>query len=271
MTADVVRVSPDWLQLREPADAAARSGELVEVLRGRLPLNDPITVHDLGCGTGSMLRWLSPHLPGPQHWVMYDRDPELLALVDHLAPTAADGSAVTTQTRTRDITQLPADDLDGATLITASALLDMFTADELERFVASCVRADCPALMTISVIGRVSLHPIDALDERITEAFNAHQRRTIDDRLLLGPDAVALAGELFTDHGFEVLVRPSHWALESSSLTAEWLAGWLDAACEADPGLMGEIEEYRQRRIGQLSIGTLRVTVQHHDLLASPQ
>ena len=35
-------------------------------------------IHDLGCGTGSMGRWLAPLLPGPQHWVVHDRDADLL-------------------------------------------------------------------------------------------------------------------------------------------------------------------------------------------------
>ena len=43
---------------------------------GRRP---PLLVHDLGSGTGSMVRWLAPRLPGPQHWVLHDRDPDLLA------------------------------------------------------------------------------------------------------------------------------------------------------------------------------------------------
>ena len=36
-------------------------------------------IHDLGSGTGSMSRWLAPRLPGPQHWVLHDRDADLLA------------------------------------------------------------------------------------------------------------------------------------------------------------------------------------------------
>ena len=58
----------DWLALREPADAAARSRTLVDVLR---PVLDgrpdrPLEVHDLGCGAGSMGRWLAPLLSVPQ-------------------------------------------------------------------------------------------------------------------------------------------------------------------------------------------------------------
>ena len=70
-----------------------------------------------------------------------------------------------------------------------------------------------PALITLSVVGRVDLTPADPLDERIGEAFNAHQRRTTGGRRLLGPDARDLAADLFTRRGVEVLVRSSPWRL----------------------------------------------------------
>ena len=89
-------------------------------------------IHDLGCGTGAMGRWLAPLLPGPQHWVVHDRDADLLevAAADLPGP-AADGAAVTVEARQSDITRLHPGDLTGATLITASALLDLLTEDEL--------------------------------------------------------------------------------------------------------------------------------------------
>ena len=79
MTVQAVRVSPAWLRLREPADAAARASDLVEPIRMRLPERGRAVIHDLGCGTGSMGRWLAPRLAGSQHWVLYDRDADLLA------------------------------------------------------------------------------------------------------------------------------------------------------------------------------------------------
>ena len=80
MTTGPVRASSEWLRWREPADAAARASELIEKVRSYLPTHGGATIHDLGCGTGSMTRWLAVRLPGPQHWVMYDSDDELLTL-----------------------------------------------------------------------------------------------------------------------------------------------------------------------------------------------
>jgi hypothetical protein len=230
-------------------------------------------VHDLGCGSGAMGRWFAPLLPGAQHWVLHDRDPVLLERARQDRPgCAADGAPVTVETRQDDITALDADDLAGARLVTASALLDMMTADELERFVRTCTSAGCPVLVALSVVGRVDLEPADPLDDDLADAFNAHQRRTDAGRSLLGPDAVEVATGLFRRYGAEVLVRPSPWRLGAgeTALTREWLAGWLGAACEQRPGLSTAAEAYQVRRRAQLDRGDLRVTVHHQDLLALP-
>ena len=107
MTVEEIRVSWGWLALREPADAAARAPDLVEHLGRHLPATGRRVIHDLGCGTGAMGRWLAPLLPGPQHWVVHDRDADLLevAAADLPGP-AADGAAVTVEARQSDITRL---------------------------------------------------------------------------------------------------------------------------------------------------------------------
>ena len=86
MIAEAVRVSPEWLRLREPADAAARSAELAERLGRHLAAAGRLVIHDLGGGSGAMGRWLAPRLPGPQHWVVHDRDADLLKLAVAGAP-----------------------------------------------------------------------------------------------------------------------------------------------------------------------------------------
>jgi hypothetical protein len=253
-----VRVSPGWLALREPADAAARAPDLV----GHLPPAGRWIIHDLGCGTGAMGRWLAPRLSGPQHWVLHDRDADLLKLA------AIDVPGVTIETRRSDVTRLCPADLAGASLITASALLDLLTEDELNGLVGLCAGAGCPALLTLSVVGHVELNPADSLDGRVAAAFDAHQRRG----RLLGPDAVTAAAEAFGRRGAEVLVRPSPWRLGSAhaGLAAEWFTGWLGAACEQEPELADDLGEYGRKRLEQAKAGRLAVILHHADLLAQP-
>jgi trans-aconitate methyltransferase len=265
-------VSAEWLALREPADAAARDRDLADGLRRHLPATGPMVIHDLGCGTGSMDRWLAPLLPGPQHWVLHDRDADLLAgaTADPPGP-AADGSDVSLETRRSDVNGLDRGGLGDATLITASALLDMLTADELSGLADLCTTAACPALLTLSVTGRVELTPADALDRRVEAAFNAHQRRTTPRGALLGPDAPGVAVEEFGRRGAAVVVRSSPWRLGASDadLIAEWFEGWLGAACEQAPELSPQTDSYKHRRLAEAKTG-LEVTVDHADLLVLP-
>lgn len=272
MPAEVTRADADWLALREPADAAARSKDLVETLRPHLP-TDGLVMHDLGCGTGAMARWLGPQLPGPQHWIGYERDEVLLSRAATAPPPMSlDGHQVTTETRLRDITRLPTADLDGASLVTASALLDMMTSDEIERMVASVVAAGCPALVTLSVTGRVELAPAHPLDGPLTEAFNAHQMRETGHGRLLGPTAVDMAAAEFHRTDYTVLPASSPWELDArdTELITSWFEGWMDATCEQDPSLRVEASEYRGRRIQQIERRQLTATIHHRDLLALP-
>jgi hypothetical protein len=247
---------------------------LVSVASRQLASRSHPVIVDLGCGTGSMGRWLAAQLPGPQHWILIDRDPDLL---DHAAASlvgwSADGAPVTVETRERDIASLTADDLSGVGLVTASALLDVLTRDEVERIALACAWTATPALLTLSVVGRVRLRPADPLDSRIMAAFNGHQRRTTGERTLLGPDAVEAAVTAFAGHGLTTLVQPSPWRLRSSNsaereLISEWLAGWLDAAVEECPDLAGPAAAYAVRRAAEVGEGRLVVEVGHQDLLA---
>ncbi len=269
MTSEPVRAGAGWLALREPADASARSNDLVDALRPALTTSRPLVVHDLGSGSGSMARWLAPQLSGSQHWVLHDRDTELLQLAAADPPVgAADGAPVTTETQSGDITRLGP--LPGADLVTASALLDMLTAEEVERLVATAVAARCPVLIALSVVGRVEVEPPDPLDRSLGAAFDAHQRRRTAAGRLLGPDAFQHAVDAFRRHGLDVLVRPSPWRLgpDHAALVEEWLVGWLDAACEQEPGLREEASAYANRRREDAATGRLSVTVHHADLLA---
>ncbi|HEY6794307.1 MAG TPA: glycosyltransferase family 4 protein [Kineosporiaceae bacterium] len=285
------RFSRRWLDLREQADARARSDTLARQAAaaltrcpgpgphsGSVPGPDHRTgaphrhvVHDLGCGTGSMGRWLAPRLPGPQHWVLRDQDPDLLAHAATALPGhGRDGAAVTRSSWQGDVSTVTAADLAGACLVTASALLDLLTESEVDAIAAACVGAGVTALLTLSVSGRVELTPAEPLDAAVVTAFNAHQRRMVGGRHLLGPDAVPAAVQAFTARGARVRTRPAPWRLGpgQADLAGEWLRGWVGAAAESDPAL--ELDAYLRRRLAQVRDGALDVVLHHQDLLAVP-
>lgn len=280
MTTDpALRVSAPWLQLREAADTAARSLALASraarYVAARPGAGDePSVVYDLGSGTGAMARWLAPLLPGPQHWVLLDHDEDLLAAADMAyAGRAADGAPVTIETRPLDLTELEPAHLSGATMVTASALVDLLTVDELDRIVSTVTALACPALVTLSVVGRVRLRPHDPLDPVVAEAFDLHQRRTVAGRTLMGPGALGHLATAFARAGARVVSRPSPWRLTATdaALASEWLSGWVAAACEQRPELAVMAAPYRERRLAQAAQGRLRVTVQHGDLWVVPR
>ncbi|WP_442813168.1 SAM-dependent methyltransferase [Streptomyces sp. NBC_01800] len=308
------RYAPEWLALREGADATARASGLLGPLQRHLEAaasrpggaepasgRSTLVIRDLGCGSGSMGRWLAPRLNGPQHWILHDHDPDLLDLAAARTPrTAADGSPVTVTTERGDVARLTANVLSGTSLVTASALLDLLTREELNGLAAACAGAGCPALLALSVVGRVDLTPADPLDAEIAQAFNAHQRRVDQGRRLLGPDAVTAASEAFACHGLTVREHASPWRLGSaprslpcdgtgrtqgadpcgsgirdpdtgeSTLLTEWLRGWVGAARDQRPDLARHADAYLRRRLAECWAGELQVVVHHKDVLALP-
>jgi hypothetical protein len=269
--------APDWLYLREPADAAARATELVDPLRDFLdflPDGEEVVIRDLGCGTGSLGRWLAARLPGTQRWILHDHDTDLLTHARGSLPrTALDGSPVDVVTEQRDITALRAADLAGTSLVTASALLDLLTRAEVTALATAIVEAGCAALLMLSVTGKVELSPADPLDPAVATAFNAHQRRvTEDDRRLLGPNAMDVAAATFGRLGATVVRADSAWRLgpDQAELQRQWLEGWVGAAVEQLPELRPVAEVYLRRRLETAAAGELHAVIHHGDLLVLP-
>ena len=265
-------VTADWLAVRARADDEARSVRLAAAA-ARLIGPGPLVVHDLGSGTGAMMRWLAPQLPGPQAWVLHDADPAILRHVDSRSALDGFGLPVTVRTRVEQLADLPVRAFEGASLVTASALLDVITHDEARAVVDACVASGVPALFSLTVAGRVRLSPRDAADAAIAAAFDDHQRRVVGGRRLLGPDGGEAVRSLFAAQGWRVRAERTPWRLASGSgrLIAEWLDGWVGAAVEQRPELLPRATEYRARRDAELAHGGLRVSVQHQDVLAWPR
>ncbi|TFC91732.1 MULTISPECIES: SAM-dependent methyltransferase [Cryobacterium] len=270
---EIPLVSADWLALREPEDADARSHDLALAAAMRIA-EGPVIVHDLGSGTGSMMRWLAPLLPGPQTWVLHDWNADLIERAIHSTrPRDANNVAISVLAQPGNLADLRPSDLAGASLVTASALLDVLSSHETHTIVNACVEARCPALLSLSVTGQVRFSPRDDLDAAFEAAFNAHQLRLTDDRRQLGPHGAPIARGLFTEAGWTVRPSTTEWRLDRrrQRLLVEWFHGWVDAAIEQDPRLRTEVDRYCRLRLSQIARGELAARIRHVDLLAWPR
>src|SRR5918993_5061331 len=154
-----------WLRLREPSDATARSSAVTRALVDAVGSRDPIRVLDLGTGTGANVRYLAPHLPPRQQWLIVDRDSTNLTLVPRRMATWAavhgfgveersDGCAIIgprltceVETRTIDLARLGDERLfAGRDVVTASALLDLASEVWLATLAGHCRAAGAAVL-----------------------------------------------------------------------------------------------------------------------------
>lgn len=287
--------SADWLRQREPFDTAARAAaaermQLAAWLAELTPQAAPWRVIDLGCGTGANLRALAPRLGGTQQWLVVDHDADLLARwpaalaqAGHRAePEGAmlrlrgSGFDATIERRALDLARrLDALPWAGATLVTASALLDLVSAEWLQRLVEACRGARAAVLFALSVDGRHLWDPVDADDARCHALFDAHQGRDKGFGPALGARAGAAATVALRAAGYTVQAAPSDWWIDGRTdpaalaLQRTLIDGMAHAAIEQDARAAEPLRAWQRRRHALAAHSTLRVG--HIDLIAMPR
>jgi SAM-dependent methyltransferase len=255
----VSRFQLEWLRLREPYDHAARSASLAASFAEAL--GPAPRLIDLGCGTGSNLRYLAQRLPAAERWLLVDHDP---ALLEEARATLAK-SVVNVCFETLDLSQkLP--DLSGWTGVTASALLDLASAAWLDRLARWC--RGRPALMALTFDGRLSWQPAADADETIRLRFLAHQQTDKGFGPALGPDAAAYFVRRLEAEGRHVSLETSDWRLGPAD--APLLTATLEGIIAAVAEPVELLERWAALRRRQLVAGELHLTVGHIDLLVLP-
>lgn len=271
--------SIDWLDLREGADRRARDDKLLE--QARLWLQTDIAqgtskvIVDLGAGTGSTLRAFTlsgtsaAQLTEQQSpsWRLVDQDAALLTE----AKTRHGGShqLETYELNLSDIAALP---LQGANLVTASALFDLVSADFIDRFAAAlksqCQQQPLGFYAALNYDGTTRWTPAHPLDQTVLEAFNRDQQRDKGFGVALGPDAGSYMERVFSSSGFAVFTVNSPWVLGAAdSKLVDALISGIGEAVAKDSALDADsLRDWIQFRKANSSIGTCEVG--HSDLFA---
>jgi SAM-dependent methyltransferase len=255
----------DWLKLREQADRDARAQPMLERLRQHLNKRPrPHSVMDIGCGTGSTYRALSHTLPDCS-WKLLDYETVLLEEAQRQI-----GLGESIEFHCQDLNHLDETLLEGITIVTASALFDLCSADFCDRFVERLARRQIGLYAALNYNGVMEWSKKHPLDAQITADFNLHQRSDKGFGQALGPDAAAYLSDLCKASGFSVETADSPWHLgpSSSELQKEFLAGLQRPIREIGKVEGFEFMEWLDFRVSNIDVDGSLCIVGHSDFLA---
>lgn len=266
--------SADWLALREPHDHAARSvSVLAELAAWANARGGALRALDLGSGTGSTLRAVAPAIPALRDWTLAEHDPVLIEQGRQSLAAAPETAALRWAYTEVDLAPgLPDRLLDGVDLVTASALIDLVSADWLARLVEALRGRGIAVYVALTYDGRLDWTPVDPDDDRVHRLFDRHQRTDKGFGPALGPAAAAALERSLASLAGRTVAAPSDWALAPSdhAIQAAMLAGVADAARAIEPAASAVIDAWTRRRGALLDAGRSALRVGHRDVLYLP-
>ncbi len=254
-----------WLDLREPADSRARDPALLDAAAALAARDERPIITDLGCGTGALLRAFQGRFPEHGRWQLIGADARLLVVARRRA--AANTSCDVIEADIDDIDALP---LAETSLVAASALLDLVSAEWVARIAGLLGKHVIPFYAALSYDGSMTWSEPSDLDKTIVDAFNSHQRQDKGLGRALGPTAPGVVGHLFQAQGFVVRRADSPWILDAqdADLHRALLRGIADAAAQAG---MSADDVAAWLRFREEAAGRSGCRVGHVDLLAVPR
>jgi SAM-dependent methyltransferase len=272
--------TPDWLDLREPADRRARSSEIADAVSARFALRNELHVLDLGSGTGANLRATAPLLPKRQIWKLVDRDAvlneaakaRLLAWAD-TAEIAGEGVRLQKDGREIEVTFTVADlATDTATLleqpahlVTASAFFDLASEAYIRTLAKTLSERAMAFYAALTYNGLRRWTPHRPADNQMAAAFHRHQMSDKGLGTAAGPLAAAHLGDQFRLNGYTVMEGDSSWRLERSErmLIEELVRGHAVAVSE-----IGSVDA--KTIVDWVKVQRTGVLVGHTDVFATP-
>jgi hypothetical protein len=261
--------SAEWLALRERYDLRARNAAVLDAVGNAFLDETSISVVDLACGTGATLRAVAPHLPPRQSWRLVDNNLSLLGRV----ATAGEPPHVAVTTTPVDLARDLELALDGPVdLVTTSALLDLVSAEWLDRLVIEVAARRLPVYAALSYDGRAIVAPSATFDGEILAGFDLHQRTDKGFGPALGPAAAARALERFEHFGFSVVQGRADWMFgpDDQVIQEALFAGWAGVAQLGTRLSANDIAGWLAQRRAYLAEGRSSLRVGHVDFFARP-
>jgi SAM-dependent methyltransferase len=261
--------SADWLALREPYDAEACDAAVRDAALAAIAGLDPVAIVDLACGTGSGLRALAPLAPARQNWRLVDNDLSLLARASALGRPPQVTVVAKPVDLARDLELALEGPLD---LIATSALLDLVSAEWLDRLIVEAGARRLPIYAALTYDGRTTIEPGGSFDSEILAGFNRHQHTDKGFGPALGPTAAAQAVERLRHFGYSLAQAPSDWVFGPADREIQdaLFAAWAELALLTTTMTADEVARWLAQRRDHLAQGRSRLRIGHVDIFARP-
>lgn len=283
----IAPLDPEWLELRAPLDAAARSPDLASQFAAALPVRPRILC--IGPGVGGVFRWLAPRIGRAQVWHLADEDDAPIARAfDQTAAWAArrgytvtwPGRAVLVHTPQGvwrlegfvvDLAAAPDGlPLDRSDALVIDALLERVSRAWLARVLE---RLRVPVLGCLVEDGRSEWLPRHAADRLIVAGLRRRLGRDSGFGAPLGASAPSVVAGALEMRGFAVRSAPSAWQVPRTELTiARRLVQIAAASARGSfPAAAPAIADWEALRLRQTLAARLAVRIGHRDILGLPR
>ncbi len=267
----------DWLELRYEADAKARKGMIGKIIK-KPEARGPISVLDLGAGTGNNALFLIPELINSgiknQSWLLIDRDADLLNIArKKLDNTKSDfedsviGTDILVADLTENLEKLPFGDAD---LVVSSALFDLVSKEWIERFMERISKSRVKqVLISLTVDGRIEWSPEHPLDPSISDLFKKDMQRDKGFGPALGKDASEVLKQSLVTSGYDVTEFDTAWRIgpDQKKLQKRYMEDMISAVLNCNDD-QESINDWRDHRMALIESGKCQLLVGHTDIYA---
>ena len=204
----------NWLIQREKIDSLSRSKIAISKINNFIKNKDKISIIDLGCGTGSNYRYLSPKIKKKQSWDMLDIS---LKSINYFKEDISKSKKVDNVKfiKTNVIKNIKKIDFNNYDIVTGSAFLDIMPNSWFRDFYNLNINSKI-IYFSINYDGFFKFFPKHKDDGLVLKLFNSDQKSDKGIGLkAVGPNCSKIINSMFTKT-HKTFILKSDWKVENN-------------------------------------------------------
>lgn len=276
----------DWLAERYHFDAAARNPTIEQKFLHSLPVQDTVSLVDVGAGSGANCRYLMEKIEANQRWILIEQHPDFskasLRILQQYArhqeyETFLQHGLLIIKMPTK-IVQVKAQcgslleidrlvNLSDTDAVVANAVFDLFTNTQFDAFISTIARYQLIFLSTLNY-ENMCFSPNTPQDEKIVGLYHTHMLRPQTVGMAMGPACVPQMMETLQKQRYTVSAGNSVWQIHSKhEKMMGFLLNFMESSITELPRTPEDILLLKQWKKQKEEASDLTLTIEHQDIL----